>query len=113
MKEGTKCTILSIVVTSVIVLVFVYCFIYALEWETELKEEIKDNLVLSKPFNEIVGVNINFVAGEEGEWLTVSFLLTTDEYPGSPQWIYDFRYEISTDTLYYDGNIEGIGVFNG
>ena len=78
--------------------------------EKELNAKIMDNINLSKPFNKVVTVESNLLCCSEN-WYSVSILVTTDEYP-DPQWIYDFRYNINTDELFYDGNIEGIGVVN-
>ena len=74
----------------------------------EMHERIKDNIILSKPFNYVVGVNSNFICCTDN-WYFVSILVDTDEYP-DPQWIYDFEYNDETDTLYYYDNIEGIDV---
>jgi hypothetical protein len=116
MDERTEHIIMVVVpVVAVVTMGFVFCHWVGYmigESEREMHERIKDNINLSKPFNEVIGVSSDFICGGEEGWYFVSILVTTDEYPGSPQWIYDFRYDDNTDTLYYDDNIEGIGVVN-
>jgi len=102
-------------VVAVVIIGFVFC-----QWvgymmredEREMHERIKDNINLSKPFTEVVGIESDFICGGEENWYYVSILVLSDEYPGSPQWIYDFRYDDNTDTLFYDDDIKGIGVIN-
>ena len=103
--------LISIIIISIVVGLFVYIPYKLNEGNRELNERIKDNINLSKPFNEVVAVSSDFISGAEG-WYFVSIQATCDDYPGSPQWIYDFRYDDNTDTLYYDDDIEGIGVIN-
>ena len=79
--------------------------------DQEIHSRISDNINLSKPFNEVVAISSDFICCAEG-WYFVSIQATCDDYPGNPQWIYDFRYDDNTDTLFYDDNIEGIGVVN-
>ena len=115
MNERTEHIIMVVgPIVAVVIIGFIFCqgVGYMMgESEREMHERIKDNINLSKPFNDVVDVSSSFISGAEG-WYFVSILVTTDEYPGSPQWIYDFRYDDNTDTLYYDDDIEGIGVIN-
>lgn len=72
---------------------------------------INEHIILHKPFNDIIKVESSFISGAD-DWYFVSILVTTNKHPGSPQWIYDFRYDEKNDKLYYDDNIEGIEVIN-
>ena len=113
MNEENSDTILGIIAAFVVVIIiFLFCqwVGYMMEAsENEMHEKIKEHINLSKPFNEVISVSSSFICGGEEGWYFVSILATTDEYP-DPQWIYDFTYDSNTDTLYYDDNIEGIGV---
>ena len=115
MKEITKDNIIGAIMALLIISPIIGFFIYVpykMRQDTvEMNERIKDNIVLSKPFNDVVIVSSSFIRGAE-DWYFVSIQVTTDEHSGSPQWIYDFRYNDNTDTLYYDGGISGIGVEN-
>jgi len=115
MREETKGNIIAVVVSILIISPIIGFFIYVPyrmnQDKLEMHERIKDNIVLSKPFNDIIQISSSFISGAE-DWYFVSIQATTDEYPGSPQWVYDFRYNDATDTLYYDDDIDGIGVKN-
>lgn len=102
--------VISILVISPIIGFFIYVPYRLNQDKIEMHERIKDNIVLSKPFNKVVGVSSSFICCAEG-WYFVSILVDTDEYV-DPQWIYDFRYDDNMDILYYDDDIEGIGVLN-
>jgi len=113
MKEETKTKfidyLISIIIISIVVGLFVY-IPYRLNEDTrELNERIKDNIIVSKPFVKVVGVNSDFISGAE-DWYFVSALIEHESL--GEQWIYDFRYDAANDILYYDDDIEGIGVIN-
>jgi len=116
MREETKTEIIAVAVTIIIFVGLFGGFLWYVgymfdETEKERHELIESHIVLHAPFREVVAVSSRFICGGEEGWYFVSIIVTTDEYP-DPQWIYDFRYDWNTDTLYYDGNIEGIGVVN-
>lgn len=113
MDEDTKNMIFAIATTFLIFggffggLLWYVDFMFD-ETEKERHELIKSHIVLHSPFREVVDVSSSFISGVEG-WYFVSILVTTDEY-NDHQWIYDFRYDSNTDTLYYYDDIEGIDV---
>ncbi len=119
MEKETKENIIGYTIGIILVLVcigpligfFIYVPYRMNQDKMEMHERIRDNINLSKPFNEVIAISSDFISGADG-WYFVSILTTTDDYPGSPQWIYDFRYNNNNDVLYYDDDIKGIGVKN-
>ena len=116
MEKETKETIFAYTIAVLIVVglfggFFLFVNYMFAKDKQELHDRIRDNINLSKPFNDVVAISSDFICCAEG-WYFVSIQATTDDYPGSPQWIYDFRYDDNTDTLYYDDDIDGIGVKN-
>ena len=113
MEENTKVNIVSVVIAILVISPLIGFFIYVPyrmnQDKLEMHERIKDNIVVSKPFVKVVGVNSDFISGAE-DWYFVSALIEHESL--GEQWIYDFRYNDATDELFYDDNIEGIGVIN-
>ena len=109
-KEMVKVVIYLTTIYTIMVLLGI-CLVYNYNTSHELNTRIKDNVDLSKPWIAVFNVESKHLFSMDVGWYSVCVLAIHENYT-DPQYIYDFRYDDNTDTLYYDDNIKGVGVKN-
>lgn len=111
MKEESKRNWTLLFISVCILLLFIVAIFVIRSPDTELQKRIEDNINLSTPWINVYYVEPKHLFSMDDGWYSVCILAIHENYT-DPQYIYHFRYDDNTDTLYYDDDIEGIGVKN-